>query len=325
MEESCGAQYALQIALQTLRERCHQFQQRIAVLEEENLNLRCKASIRSEQADSSLSEVDSLRQQVSQLTEHNLQLTSNVLMVSAENRQLWNRLSRLTRANENLGSKLHKISDTLSNVTLSNSQSTLVRSKTFTQEEPHVKVVPRNVTDENNRISLELEDISLKLMCNIAKEKSELELQCSQMTELQNNEFINTFAFAYSAEEVDNTILDEFDQYLMNLKNIKHVLTQEKGKLQKNLNDLNSLSVYYQSTSVKPPIDKVSTFVQTNAQELVDEVAASAVTNEASKMDTCTKICPMCSKVFKGNVTFREFQDHVENHFTSDTETFDVI
>jgi len=34
-------------------------------------------------------------------------------MVAAENRQLWNRLTRLTKTNKSLGSQLTKISDTL--------------------------------------------------------------------------------------------------------------------------------------------------------------------------------------------------------------------
>lgn len=34
-------------------------------------------------------------------------------MVAAENRQLWNRLTRLTKTNKSLGSQLIKISDTL--------------------------------------------------------------------------------------------------------------------------------------------------------------------------------------------------------------------
>lgn len=34
-------------------------------------------------------------------------------MVAAENRQLWNRLSKLTKTNKSLGSQLTKISDTL--------------------------------------------------------------------------------------------------------------------------------------------------------------------------------------------------------------------
>lgn len=34
-------------------------------------------------------------------------------MVAGENRQLWNRLTRLTKTNKSLGSQLTKISDTL--------------------------------------------------------------------------------------------------------------------------------------------------------------------------------------------------------------------
>ena len=88
--------------------------------------------------------------------------------------------------------KLHKINDTLSNATLPNPHTTLIRSKTFTQDEPHIKLIPKNVTDESNRISLELEDISLKLICNIAKEKSELEQKIkalkSQLESIVNSE-----------------------------------------------------------------------------------------------------------------------------------------
>ncbi|KAK4880899.1 hypothetical protein RN001_004218 [Aquatica leii] len=323
MEESYGAQFALQIALQTLRERCHEFQQRISLLEEENLNLRGKLATRVDISDTSLSEVESLKQQITQLTEQNLQLTNNVAMVTTENRRLWSRLSRLTQANENLGSKLTKINDTLSQPNVL-THSTLIRSKTFTQEEPHIKLVPKNVTDENSKISLELEDISLKLICNIAKEKSELELQCSQMTEIQNNEsnFVDTFAFAY--EDVDGSILDEFNQYLKDLKNVHQILLQEKDKLQENLINLESITVQCKCVVIKEPrITTTSQFVQTKIEDKVEEDMTNKINQPVSSKEN-DRICPMCSQIFNTGVCFEDFQEHVESHFTSEADNLVV-
>lgn len=48
-----------------------------------------------------------------ELTKQKSQLSHHVFMVAAENRQLWNRLTRLTKTNKSLGSQLTKISDTL--------------------------------------------------------------------------------------------------------------------------------------------------------------------------------------------------------------------
>lgn len=41
-EENFGSQYALQIALQTMKERCQQFQKRLAIAEKENASLRIR-------------------------------------------------------------------------------------------------------------------------------------------------------------------------------------------------------------------------------------------------------------------------------------------
>ncbi|KAF5272287.1 hypothetical protein FQR65_LT04944 [Abscondita terminalis] len=324
MEESYGAQYALQIALQTLRERCHEYQQRVSSLEEENLNLRSKLSNQVDTSDTSLSEVEILKQQITQLTEQNLQLSNNVAMVTSENRRLWSRLSRLTQVNENLGSKLTKINDTLSqpNVLM---HSTLIRSKTFTQDQPQLKLVPKNIADENNKNSLELEDISLKLICNIAKEKSELELQCSQMVEIQNNEsdFVKTFAFGY--EDVDDSVLIEFNQYLKELKTVRDILLFEKQKLNVNLTKLKSTPVQCKCVVVEEPqIKTTSQFVQTRNDEYEEDLGLNKIHQSGSSKD-CDKMCPMCSKTFSNSVCFEEFQEHVESHFIPDNETFDVI
>ena len=54
-----------------------------------------------------------MQEKVEELTKQRSQLNHHIFMVAAENRQLWNRLTRLTRANKSLGNQLTKISDTL--------------------------------------------------------------------------------------------------------------------------------------------------------------------------------------------------------------------
>lgn len=69
-----------------------------------------------------------LQKKVEELTKQKSQLTHHVFMVAAENRQLWSRLTRLTRTNKNLGNQLIKISDTLKQHPASQSQDALTHS-----------------------------------------------------------------------------------------------------------------------------------------------------------------------------------------------------
>lgn len=240
MEES---HYALHIALQTLKERCQQFQSRISTLEEENVNLRLKCCENTPTNDSSFNQIDGLTHQVTKLTEQKGQLSKSVAMVTAENRKLWTRLSKLTQRNETIGSKLNKINDSLSQ---HSPAPALIRSKTFTQESPQNKFLLKanyDVVDESDKISLELEDISLKLISSIAKEKLELEQQCSEMAEMQSNEGLisNSFTFGYVGDDVDNTVVEDMDLHLSDLKSIKELLATENRKLLKNLSNLSTV------------------------------------------------------------------------------------
>jgi chromosome segregation ATPase len=134
MEEPVGAQYAVQVALQTLKDRCRNLQQMVRQLEEENQHLKgqlCK----NEQNSVSLSEFDNLKAQVVELTENKQQLLNKIKLVTNENQELWTRLSRLHHVNHNLGNQLSKINDSLVQYTAKSKEThtPLIRSKTFTQ------------------------------------------------------------------------------------------------------------------------------------------------------------------------------------------------
>lgn len=117
--------YALQVALQTMKERCHQLQQRLSSVEDENLRLRIEKQGQglsiSGIPEESKGEISVLHEHIAQLSRQKSQLTHHIYMVATENKQLWTRLSKLTEANQSLGSHLTKISDTLNKHSLGES------------------------------------------------------------------------------------------------------------------------------------------------------------------------------------------------------------
>jgi len=127
VEEAVGSHFALQVALQTMKERCQHLQQRLTAVEEENLRLRIEnrrrrsdsagtviADTLTNESEDSKTRIEGLEEKVATLTRQKSQLTHHLFMVATENRQLWNRLSCLTQANQSLGNHLSKISNTLS-------------------------------------------------------------------------------------------------------------------------------------------------------------------------------------------------------------------
>ncbi|XP_067014642.2 paramyosin [Anabrus simplex] len=224
-EITIGSHYALQVALQTMKERCQQLQQRLAVVEGENLSLKVEvekchslSSGKNNDGNSkctsndhpSKGDIEDLQQQVTQLSRQKSQLTHHIFMVTNENKQLWNRLSRLTQANQSLGSHLTKISDTLNqhpagycgllksvtSPSLGSSESEQIISKDRSSSEVNGDVSSckdsRETVQKDSLGSTEtkeesLEEISLKLIKSFLQEKNELEQQCAQMVQIQTD------------------------------------------------------------------------------------------------------------------------------------------
>lgn len=114
--EVSASHFALQIALQTLKERCQLLQQRLSTVEEENLRFRIESQHNSRCISKEVlpaSEISKLEEKITQLSRQKCQLVDLATMVVKENNQLWTRLSRVTEANQSLGNHLSKISDTL--------------------------------------------------------------------------------------------------------------------------------------------------------------------------------------------------------------------
>lgn len=151
---------ALNLALQTIKERCVHLQKRLFTLESENSRLRLNTLNNDKLNDShSLSEVEELRAKNAELTLQKDQLTENVNMISTENRKLWKRLSQLTKESV----EDPTMPETATKLTANQN---LIRSKTFTQNSPHQLLVRHQVGPEED-----LEDISLINDCGFSAEK----------------------------------------------------------------------------------------------------------------------------------------------------------
>lgn len=194
LHSATSSHLALQVALQTLRERCQFFQKRLATLEEENTALRAAQArppgatgpgqFRERKvANAGQNEVETLRESVAELTRQKTQLADHISMVAAENRQLWRRLSQIAKdlpsssadgeADNNPGHStssrtVNAQRDQQQRTVSSSSQSgqNLIRSRTFTKNAPNPKLRERMQRDGSSEEEmLNLEDISLLNNC----------------------------------------------------------------------------------------------------------------------------------------------------------------
>lgn len=154
---------ALNLALQTIKERCVHLQKRLFALESENSRLRLNTlnsdkRNESQVDNSSITEIEELRVKNAELTLQKNQLTENLSMISTENRKLWKRLSQLTK--ESSGEESPAADSPEHPTTKAHSSQNLIRSKTFTQNSPH-QLLKEKLVDHQVGPDDELEDVSL--------------------------------------------------------------------------------------------------------------------------------------------------------------------
>ncbi|XP_050293960.1 protein spindle-F [Anthonomus grandis grandis] len=341
MDDGQGSQYAIQIAVHTLRDRCKNLQQRVALLEEENVNLRIQCS-KNDDAKDSLNELDRLRAQVAELSEQKEQLHNKVKMVTNENQDLWGKLSKLTRVNKSLGSQLSKINDTLtqhsSPATSPTTQTNLIRSKTFTKSEVQTKLLQKNL-EENDKISLELVDISLKLSDCFSKQRKELDALCSEISEItfSNCELTtDNCGFLFDEELQDDTFVD-IHAFQEDLATLKDALLYQQTVLELNVKNMLNIKDKVQCKrclSKGTKIEKCTSTSDLNKKtfdskstetERSNNTSPNQRQNHAEPPPTNDRICPLCSKEFRKEIDFVIFQRHVEEHFVPDVEAYELL
>lgn len=257
-KEQLASHYALHVALQTMKERCLALQQRLTMVEQDNSTLRKKLGQdqphRGANNMDDISEVEMLREQVGELTRQKYQLTEHIDMVALENRQLWLRLSKLTKDNQSLGLSLNKIKTTLTEGTANHQN--LIRSKTFTQNSPNPILRQKMMQDGSGGAGgvgthdngKEMEDVSLEEI-SLKENADQPILYGDQNMQTANNDFVNRAAavaaaansmgFGYLNDESINTILmNDTKKCLDSMVDIKKELLRQQSDLKVALSGL---------------------------------------------------------------------------------------
>ncbi|XP_012260597.1 protein spindle-F [Athalia rosae] len=340
--ENFGSQYALQVALQTMKERCQQFQKRLAISERENARLRSNREKESSTAvipangGNETNDLKILTDKVEQLTRIKTQLTHHIFMVATENRQLWNRLSRLAKTNRSLGNHLHKISDALQQHPPTQPLEAL--SYNFKNDFNLSKIESDQllmIDPASEHSEASLEEISLKLINSIRMEKSELEQQYAEMVEMQNTPDIHLQSITYSYPEyMDSDSMEQLKQHDARLSHTKNILLSQQAKLKTVIENLQIIKKGSMCKNCREKARKKTcqTGTQFNSDDSLKENGAtqtSPIPHSAPDTESRTittdgcrdvenKICPLCAAVYGKSTRWAEFHEHVLSHFTDE-------
>ncbi|XP_043482091.1 protein spindle-F [Leptopilina heterotoma] len=333
-EENLHSQFALQVAFQTMKERCQHFQARLAAVEEENIRLRLEcgkevAAIAEKSRKDTKDEISILKEKVEELTKQKSQLNHHIFMVAAENRQLWNRLTRLTRANKTLGNQLTKISDTLKKHPPAEATDIL----TYSFKETCIDTPGDNkcLLSSDAIKDQSLEEISLRLINSIMLEKCELEKQYAEMVELQTDSQVNlqNVGFTYP-EDVDTDSLEQLKDHDSRLSQTKEILLSQQARLKRIVGKIKTLkkgttcqicrknaSKILCQTGTQIDLDisiKENHTLKTNIS--ADNLSEHSLNFEENNLSN--KICPLCGESYGNSISFTEFHEHVLSHFSNE-------
>lgn len=339
---SLSSHFALRVALQTMRERCISLQERLTLVEDENFALRNRIDIDFPSNLSEQSELNELRKQVTDLSQQKQQLADHINMVAAENRQLWSRLSQLSK--ERQKSNDDKMNASTSTTITSATGQNLIRSKTFTQHSPNPNLRHKHIDEDNNSFVKPLNDLSLE----------EVELtNYLNAKELTENEVMNknSLGFGYLNDEtgsIEGEIITESRKCIDNMHEIKKKILEQQNDLKQVLSQLEQKFVLQECQDckkLKKPetadksletddslIEDYKNIVALTPQNSTDIQLNQSINdtkykddnieiiNQKILADEMDKMCPLCGKIYSSEVTFNDFQHHVETHFIDDED-----
>ncbi|KYM97781.1 PREDICTED: protein spindle-F [Cyphomyrmex costatus] len=344
--DTFGSYCALLVAFKTMKERCQQLQTRLTTVEEENICLRLEcgrdlttAVVKVDKSDKSALQI--LQEKIEELTKQKSQLSHHIFMVAAENRQLWNRLTRLTKTNKSLGSQLTKISDTLKQHPVT--QPSDIISYKFRDVSNLDKQDAKTylLTTDGER-EQSLEEISLRLINSIMLEKSDLEQQCAEMMELNNSSELNlqNVGFTYP-EDSDTDSLEQLKQHEIRLSQTKDALLGQQTRLKRTLQNLkkmkngticnncqkNANKKMCQTGTQFESNDSFKGHRATQTSFMSTSLSMEKCPNLNDNIDADINICPLCGIVYGKSIPFAEFHEHVLSHFTKEmsTEDFELV
>lgn len=350
MDNSEGSQNAVQLALQTLKDRCHEYRHQVRRLEEENLALRLKCETTNKRNMDSLTEIDMLNAKITELNDQNSQHLRNNTMITTENRKLWSQLSTLCVANKTMGDHITKVNNYI-NEPYAQSHTPLIRSKTFTHETAPAKYSAKL---QNEDSSLELEEVSLKTG----------DANNMDRPQILENIINSSFAFGFHNDTSNNSTIEYFESNLSDLKMLKDIILGQNDMLKTEVNNISNIKIDYKcgkcskthhkddekeakivdtrqyhaqqtEESVKSPKTNVLNLkdLPADMRQELDSLAYWAtpensnhffntpdIENKDSAIyDANDQICPICNELFSVSISFDVFQKHVEDHFLETT------
>lgn len=292
--------YALLVAFKSMNERCGQLERRLVSVEEENMRLRLEcgkvrsAATTETTGDNEEKIVQTLKEKVEELTKQKSQLSYQIFMVEAENRQLWNRLTKLARINKSLGEKeqsLEEISLRLINSIM------LEKSDLEQQYDEMVKL--QNSTEVN------LQHIGFTY-----PESSDTDLEILKQ---HDSKLI----------QIKNTLLSQQTKLK---RALRHFQKMKEGAMCNNCRMNASKKMCQAGTQ----FDSDESFkehgaTQTSLQTL--NLPSEKCSSSADSVDRDNKICPLCGSFYGRDRPFEEFHEHVLSHFNKNVsiDGFEII
>lgn len=318
-----GSQYALKLALQTMKERCQKLQKRLTCLEDENLQLRIERhTVPGLMKKEPKSEFFSLQKQVEELNRHKSLLCHHIYMVAMENKELWERLSKAaedkvmtdnkSNHGESFNNNLHK-------------------------PEKSINVVDtcfKGGKDDS------MEEIPLKVVSSFKKNKSLYDDRHEEVSDTKPGDVsLKECEFTLDVDiDEENGVYEglvmEIKRVLEKLRNEKIVLKQQQEGLKSALEIIakfikdkqtckNCIVLQEELENLKMSTKEADTPVSNHQEESFDSSLRREPNFNISRTKENTfedRICPLCTKFYPKCTPFDEFNEHVLSHFVEEPD-----
>ncbi|XP_029156874.1 protein spindle-F isoform X2 [Nylanderia fulva] len=283
--------YALLVAFETMKERCQRLQTRLVAAEKENMRLKLECSRNSSTAvvkANNSSDESTLQEKIEELTKQKLQLSDHMFMVAAENRQLWNRLTRLTKTNKSLGEK----EQSLEEISLRLINSIMLEKSDLEQQ--YAEMVE---LQNNSELNLQKIGFTYPEDSDTDSELKQLEIRLSQ---------------------TKDALLGQQTRLKRTLQNLKKM---RKGTTCNNCRE-NANKKMCQTGTQFDSNDSFKEHGATQTSLMTPSISIEKYSNLNDNLDIANT-CPLCGTVYGKSKSFTEFHEHVLNHFTKDVSTSD--
>lgn len=292
--------YALLVAFKSMNERCGQLERRLASVEEENMCLRLEcgkmrsAAITETTGDNEKKIVQTLKEKVEELTKQKSQLSYQIFMVEAENRQLWNRLTKLARINKSLGEK----EQSLEEISLSLINSIMLEKSDLEQQYDEMVKLQNNT------------EVNLQHIGFTYPESSDTDIEILKQ---HDSKLI----------QIKNTLLLQQTKLK---RALRHFQKMKEGAMCNNCR-MNASKKMCQAGTQFDSDESFKEHGTTQTSLQTSSIPFEKCLSAADSVDRDNKICPLCGSLYGKDRLFEEFHEHVLSHFNKNVsiDSFEIV